>query len=315
MSNPVKLSVIIPVYNSEKTIGRLVGEVIDGLGSQYEIDVVLVNDGSKDGSEEVCVALYRKHRPRVHFYSLAKNVGEHNAVMAGLNRCRGDYAVIMDDDFQNPVSEVQKLVAEALRGQYDVVYSYYDDKKHSLFRNLGSWFHDRVATIMLKKPKDLYLSTFRIMNRFIINEVIKYDLPFPYIDGLILRTTDNIGKIKVLHKEREEGKSGYTLRKLISVWLNMFTNFSIVPLRMAIVLGFLFSTFGLLLGIAGFIEKIMNPGIPMGISALLVSISIFSGVQLIAIGMTGEYVGRIFLSQNKLPQFTVKKAYTDKASS
>lgn len=182
----LKTSIIIPVYNGAQSIGRLVDELIARLSPVFRIEIVLVNDCSPDNSEEVCIGITEKHPDFVSFYSLAMNVGEHNAVMAGLNKATGNYAIIVDDDFQNPVSEVIKLVGYMLSNNYDVVYTYYNDKKHSLFRNIGSGFNDRIANLMLKKPRHLYLSSFKIINRFLIDEVIKYDLPYPYIDGLIL---------------------------------------------------------------------------------------------------------------------------------
>ena len=303
------ISIIIPVYNGEKSIKKLVEELIKKITPEFNIEIILVNDCSPDNSEKVCISLFEKYRNIVKFYSLAKNVGEHNSVMAGLNNVSGDYAIIMDDDFQNPVIEVIKLISYTIKNSYDVVYTYYDKKKHSFFRNLGSHFNNLVANLMLKKPKTLYLSSFKSLSKFTINEIIKYNLPFPYIDGLILRTTNNIGKIKVEHQERKKGKSGYTLRKLISLWLNMFTNFSILPLRISIIVGFIFSLFGFGLGIQALIEKILNPDVPLGYTSLIVLISIFSGVQLIAIGMIGEYLGRVFLSQNKKPQYSIRKKY------
>ena len=279
------------------------------MGADHKLEIVLVNDCSKDNSEEICIALHQKYTEIVKFYSLAKNVGEHNAVMAGLNQATGDFIVIMDDDFQNPISEVIKLVQYAKGHSFDVVYTYYDRKQHHFLRNLGSRFNDKVANVMLKKPKDLYLSSFKLISKFLVKEIIKYDLPFPYIDGLILRTTDNIGKIQVHHQERNVGKSGYTLTKLISLWLNMFTNFSILPLRFAIFAGLIFALLGLFLGIETIIEKLSNPDMPVGFAALAVSIFIFSGVQLLSLGIIGEYVGRIKLSQNKRPQFTIRKKF------
>jgi len=305
----LKLSIIIPVYNAEKTIRRLVDELIKNLSVQYKLEIVLVNDNSIDHSEEICISLHEKFKDIVKFYSLAKNVGEHSAVMAGLSKSTGDYIIIIDDDFQNPISEIFKLVNTALKNNFDVVYSYYKTKRHSLFRNLGSWFNDKVANIMLQKPKDLYLSSFKILNRFLVNEIIKYQAPFPYIDGLILQVTDKIGKVEVEHHARQEGRSGYTFKKLISLWLNMFTNFSILPLRISIVLGFIFSLFGLALGIYTVIEKFLTPHIPVGFASLIVAVSVFAGVQLIMLGMIGEYVGRAFLSINKKPQYTIKKTY------
>jgi len=308
-TNNYLISIVIPVYNGEKSISRLVEDLIRKLTPEFNIEIILVNDCSPDNSEKVCISIFEKHRHIVKFYSLAKNVGEHNAVMAGLNNVSGDYVIIMDDDFQNPVSQVVKLISYAIQNSYDVVYTYYDKKKHSFFRNLGSHFNNLVANLMLKKPKDLYLSSFKILNRFLINEIIKYNLPFPYIDGLILRTTSNIGKINVKHQERKFGKSNYTFKKLILLWLNMLTNFSILPLRISIIIGFIFSLFGFILGIQALVEKIINPDIPIGYTSLIVIVSIFSGIQLIAIGMVGEYLGRVFLSQNKKPQYSIRKKF------
>jgi undecaprenyl-phosphate 4-deoxy-4-formamido-L-arabinose transferase len=308
-TSSMKLSVLIPVYNSERTIYRLVEEIIRDLGSIFKLEIILVNDNSRDGSEDVCIALFEKYKEYVKFYSLSKNVGEHNAVMAGLNKVTGDYIVIMDDDFQNPISEVVKLVNAAIDGKHDAVYSFYEMKKHSLARNIGSWFNDRVANLMLKKPKDLYLSSFKVINKFLVNEIVKYEAPFPYIDGIILQITDKIGQLQVEHSVREEGRSGYTLRKLVSLWLNMFTNFSILPLRVAIIVGLIFATFGLGLGVYTVIEKFLDPNVPVGFAGMFVSISIFSGIQLIMLGMVGEYIGRVFLSLNKKPQYTIRKAY------
>ena len=311
-TNKEKVSIVIPVYNGGNSIERLVAELIQELADTYSLEIVLVNDCSPDHSEKVCRSLAFKYSTIVSFYSLATNVGEHNAVMAGLNQTTGDFAVIMDDDFQNPVSEVIRLIDFALASEHDVVYTYYECKEHSNFRNMGSKFNDKVANLMLKKPKDLYLSSFKLINRFLIDEVIKYNLPFPYIDGLILRTTSNIGKLQVLHQQRKEGQSNYTFRKLVSLWLNMFTNFSILPLRISVFVGFTFSLIGFILGIYVVIEKITNPNIPLGYSSLIFVISIYAGIQLIAIGMVGEYLGRMFLSQNKKPQFSIRKSYNRK---
>jgi len=315
-SNPdvLKTSIVIPVYNGALSIGRLVDELITRLSPVFNIEIVLVNDCSPDNSEEVCIGITKKHPEFVSFYSLAMNVGEHNTVMAGLNKATGDYAIIMDDDFQNPVSEVIKLIDYMINSNYDVVYTYYEEKKHSIFRNLGSQFNDRVANIMLKKPKNLYMSSFKIINRFLIDEVIKYNLPYPYLDGLILRSTSNIGKIKVSHTERQIGKSNYTLKKLISLWMNMFTNFSILPLRISVILGFIFSFIGFLISVDAVIEKIYNPNVPQGYTFVVIIISFYAGIQLIAIGMVGEYLGRIFMAHNKKPQYSIRKSFNEKTA-
>jgi len=305
--NEYLLSIVIPVYNSTDTIGRLVDELVKILQVQINLEVILVNDDSKDASEDLCIQLHNKYPEILSLISLSRNVGEHNAVMAGLNYVNGDFTVIMDDDFQNPISEVIKLVNYIKDSNYDVVYTYYEKKNHAFYRNLGSDFNNRVANVMLRKPKDLYLSSFKILNRFTVNEIIKYTDPFPYIDGLILRVTSKIGKVKVEHHARLTGHSGYTFRKLIKLWSNMFVNFSILPLRISVILGHIFALFGFLFGLKTVIEKILNPDIPQGYSTIIVVVAIFAGIQLISIGMVGEYLGRLFLSQNKQPQYTVRK--------
>jgi glycosyltransferase involved in cell wall biosynthesis len=307
---PTKVSIVIPVYNGEQSIGRLTDELVSVLKELYDLEIVLVNDNSPDNSENVCEGLFKKYPGIVCFFSLAKNVGEHNAVMAGLNQATGDYMVIMDDDFQNPITEVVKLVNYATQNDCDVTYTYYRKKKHSFFRNLGSHFNDKVANVMLKKPKNLYLSSFKALNRFIVDEIKKYDLPYPYIDGLILRTTDKIAKVEVEHRERAIGRSGYTFTKLVRLWLNMFTSFSILPLRVSAIMGMIFSLLGLALGVFTVIEKLANPDLPIGYAATIVVISIFAGIQLLSLGMIGEYVGRIFMSFNKKPQYTIRKRFT-----
>ncbi|QJB58046.1 glycosyltransferase family 2 protein [Pseudodesulfovibrio sp. zrk46] len=305
----VKISIVIPVYNSEKTIRPLVDRLVNILPAPLEI--VLVNDGSKDASDEVCRKAQVAHPSVVTYVELSKNYGEHCAVMAGLNQSTGDYVVIMDDDFQNPPEEALKLVDAAQKGGHDVVYSYYNEKKHHFFRNLGSKFNGAVATLLLKKPKDLYLSSFKCINRFLVNEIIKYDGPYPYVDGLIFRITDKYGVVEVQHDARHTGESNYTLTKLVRLWMNMFFNFSLLPLRVATMLGAGLSGFALLYMVWISICKLFRPELPPGWSETVVLIALFSGAQLIMLGLLGEYVGRIFLSQNKTPQFCIRKVHKE----
>ncbi|MBL8829067.1 MAG: glycosyltransferase family 2 protein [Planctomycetaceae bacterium] len=300
-----ELSVVIPVYRGADTIGPLVDKLLEHLGDTYRLEIVLVNDGSPDHSAEVCRRLAHTHAA-VRFVNLARNFSEHNAVMAGLNHAQGDAIVIMDDDFQNPPGEVIKLVAELQRG-YDVVYSYYEKKRHSTWRNWGSKFNNLVASVMLDKPRDLYLSSFKALNRFTVEQITKYDGPYPYIDGLILQVTRSISRVLVEHDPRQTGKSGYTLRKLISLWLNMFTNFSVLPLRFASAVGFVFAFLGLVMGVYCLIERIQDPDQPVGWASLMVTVLVIGGVQLFALGMIGEYLGRLFLKQNGRPQFVVRE--------
>jgi undecaprenyl-phosphate 4-deoxy-4-formamido-L-arabinose transferase len=304
---PLKLSIVIPVYRGEKTVERLVRTLLENLGSLYALEIVLVNDGSPDDSATVCRRLAAE-LPLVKFLNLSRNFSEHNAVMAGLNFATGDYIAIMDDDFQNPPGEVVKLVSEAERG-FDVVYSCYAVKQHHPIRNLGSRLNNLAATMLLDKPRDLYLSSFKVISRFVVQELVKYDGPYPYIDGLILRFTRNYSQVLVEHHPRAEGRSGYTLRKLVSLWLNMFTNFSVLPLRLASLAGFGCAILGIVFGVGFAIEKLHNPELPAGWASVIVSLFFIGGIQLFALGMIGEYLGRLFLKDNGRPQFVVREKF------
>jgi len=304
-----KISIVIPVFNAESSITALVKQLIKEMQSRYALEIILINDYSSDDSHKQCLELFRQNNGIVKYVSLARNFGEHNAVMAGLNKVSGDYTVIMDDDFQNPVEEVIKLVDYMLNSDYDVVYTWYEEKKHKRWRNLGSRLNNYMANVLLNKPKHLYLSSFKCINQWLVKEIIKYDLPYPYIDGLILRATAHIGKLKVSHHSRKEGKSGYTFVKLLKLWSNMFTSFSVIPLRISIFVGLFFAITGFLFGIYSIIEHFMVPGLPPGFSLTITAIFTFAGIQLISLGMIGEYIGRIFISQNKHPQYTIKEEY------
>ena len=301
------ISIVIPVFNSSQTLRILAVNCIDTFNGIHNLEIILVNDYSSDESDEICNYLHETYKNIVKYIKLARNFGEHNAVMAGLNFANGDFVVTMDDDGQNPPNEALKLVNEALVSKTDVVFSKYSSKKHSFLRNLLSSANDIAASVMLKKPKGLYLCSFRVISKKVVKEIIKYDLPFPYVDGLILRATSNISTLSCTHEPRIHGKSGYTPRKLLRLWLNMFTSFSILPLRVATFLGMIFSVFGFAVGIFTIFERILNPNLPVGWATIAVLISFLGGVQLIALGVVGEYLGRIYLGANKQPQFIIEE--------
>jgi undecaprenyl-phosphate 4-deoxy-4-formamido-L-arabinose transferase len=306
VSKEIELSFVIPVYNGSKSIAEVVRNIKE-LTVNLAAEVILVNDGSDDASEETCNELAEELPDLVHFVHLARNFGEHNAVLAGLHESNGQYVAVLDDDGQNPPQEVLRMYEEIKRSGQDVVYGRYTSKHHSWFRNLGSWFTDRMANIMLRKPKTLYLSSFKVMNRFVVDEIIKYRGPFPYIDGLIYRTTHNLGQIDVQHQDRETGRSGYTLRKLVGLWLNMFLNFSIKPLRIAVLFGFFLSLFSVLLIIMTIVDKLwITQDLTVGIPTVLVCVIFFAGVQMLMLGCIGEYLGRLFLDNSGTPQFIVR---------
>ncbi len=304
-ARPLRVSVVVPVFNSEKTLEPLVARLEASLAKRYDLEVVLVNDGSADASGEACRRLAGRH-PWVRFVDLSRNFGEHNAVMAGLRYASGDCAVIIDDDFQNPPEEVAALV-EKLGEGYDVVFSSYQTKHHSLFRNFGSWLNNAAASVLLDKDRDLYLSSFKAINRFLIDELARYEGPYPYVDGLILRVTRNVAAVRVEHHPRAEGRSNYTPSRLLRLWLNMFTNFSILPLRIASLLGLLFALSGLVMAAVFALERLANPDLPAGWASVVVIVLVVSGVQLFALGMIGEYLGRLFLKDNGSPMYVARE--------
>ena len=301
----MKLSVVIPVYNSQDTIQPLVYSLFDVM-SDYDLEVVLVNDGSKDKSETICEQLAAENE-NVVFISLRKNSGEHNAVICGLNFCTGDYVAIIDDDLQNPPSEIIVLLNKAISGNYDIVYARYEIKQHSTIRNIYSKLHNACAVYLLKKPQDLYLSSFKVFKKEIAREIITYKGPFPYIDALILRCTDNIGTATVMHVSRQTGKSNYTLRKLISLYLNMFINFSFRPLRFITISGFIISVISFFATIYITLERFIIHDGPPGWSFLAILLLLLIGLVFVVIGVLGEYVGKILMALNNAPQFVIKK--------
>ncbi len=307
-NRPYTLSIVVPVYNGAASVGELV-QALEALDIPGGHEIVLVNDGSPDNSRDVCVELVKTAKIPVTLVDHARNYGEHNAVMTGLRHARGQWVINMDDDLQNPPSEVVRLLNYAQENKYEVVYTYYDEKQHAGWRNLGSQFTNWCATQLLDKPKDLYLSSFRCMSAFLVERILDYHGPFPYIDGLILQITRDIGRLKVQHLPRAIGRSNYTLRRLVRLWLNMFVNFSVMPLRLATVAGMVLAGIGLLGVIFVFIEAMIRRDTPPGWGSLMAAVLFLSGMQLMILGIFGEYLGRIYLTLNRKPQAIVRKIF------
>jgi undecaprenyl-phosphate 4-deoxy-4-formamido-L-arabinose transferase len=303
--NTYALSIVIPVYRGAASIGTLVDALAE-LQIPGGHEVILVNDGSPDNSGEVCRQLASRTDLPVTFLNLSRNYGEHNAVMAGLRHTRGEYVITMDDDLQNPISEVVRLFEHARAGGWDVVYTYYAEKKHAAWRNLGSRFANKVADILLDKPRGLYLSSFRCISAFVARSVTLYEGPFPYVDGLILQTTQHIDRIPVEHVARANGQSNYTLRRLVRLWLNLFVNFSAMPLRVSVVAGFAIGLLGLISFVVVIAEALLRAP-PPGWASLMAATLLLSGVQMVMLGILGEYLGRLFLTVNRKPQSLIRE--------
>lgn len=301
-----KVSFIIPCYRSEKTLESVVKEIRDTMQTltAYRYDIFLINDSSPDNTFEVIKKLCSQY-DNITGISLAKNFGQHSALMAGLRKSDGDIVVCLDDDGQTPANEVGKLLAGIEEGS-DVVYAQYDSKKHSAFRNFGSWMNDIMTRVMLGKPKDLHLTSYFAAKRFVVESMLDYEKSYPYIIGLVLRATKNITNVPVNHRSREVGASGYTMKKLLGLWFNGFTAFSILPLRIATVAGSICAGMGFLYGIYTIIKRFVNPAVPMGFSALMSAIVFFGGMIMLMLGLVGEYVGRIYISINNSPQYVIR---------
>jgi len=299
----VTYSVIIPVYNGAKTLEDLVSRIKKAFSSMgATCEIILIDDNSRDDSWAVIKRL-KRGCPSLRIIRLRRNFGQHNAIMCGLHFFRGDYVITIDDDLQIPPEEIPKLITGADQG-YDVVYGIYDHKQHNMIRNFGSFligcYYRRIFHMSNK------VSSFRIIKREVAQEIINYDKTFPYIDGLISWNTGNIGEVSVKHCPREAGISGYSIGKMVKLAFDMVTNFSAFPIRVASVLGVLFSLIGFILAIYFFLR--FGMGMPVtGYASMLVAVTIFSGVQLLTIGIIGEYIARVHLNINRKPQYVIKE--------
>lgn len=300
-----KISFVIPCYRSAYTIQDVVNEIKTTLNERLDYEVVLVNDSSPDNTFEVISNICKKDN-KVIGVNFAQNFGQHAALMAGLRQTTGDIVVCLDDDGQTPANEVFKLIDKIDEG-YDVVYAKYEDKKHTLFRNWGSKLNFKMAESLLNKPKDLYISSYFAARRFVVDQMLEYKNPYPYVIGLVLRVTKNITNVEVKHRARENGESGYTLKKLIALWVNGFTAFSVKPLRVASFTGVVVAIIGFISIIYTIINKIANPNVPLGWSSTMAVLLILGGLILGVLGMIGEYIGRIYICINNSPQYVIKE--------
>lgn len=312
------ISFVIPCYNSTNTVGAVVDEIHTVMRTDlgcYDYEIILVNDGSPDGTTFDAIREIVSRDDHVKGINLARNFGQPSAVMAGLNKTVGDYVVCGDDDGQTPFLELPALMEKIEEG-YDVVEARYAVReKRSLFRRIGTGLNEGMATWLIAKPKGLELTTYWVVRRYVADEMIAYRNPYPYLGGLMLRTTQNACNVDVSHRERLSGKSGYNLKKMIELWLNGFTNFSVKPLRLMTVFGVIIAILGFLMGIYYIVHKILNPNVSGGFSSIMSVMLLMFGVILFFMGLIGEYVGRIYISLNRAPQFVIKEYIGEKEKS
>lgn len=303
----MKYSFVIPCYNSANSIEDVVKEIQDKMVEMRETsyEIILVNDCSRDNTEQVIFRLAEQSNIRA--MSFARNAGQDSACLAGYRASQGDFIISLDDDGQTPANEVDKLIDKLNEG-YDVVIAHYPNKHHSGFRNWGSRVNDYMERSLLGKPKDLYIGSYFIARRFVINTITNYQNPYPYIRGLLLTSTSRIANVDVHHRNRKVGTSQYTISKLLKLWMNGFTNFSVKPLRISTMIGFGFALFGFIFAIYAVVRKLTHPEINAGWASLMAMMSVLGGVILIVNGITGEYIGRMYISMNNVPQYVIRES-------
>lgn len=301
------LSIIIPCYCSGNNIRKVVSDIDETLKDKnMSYEIIMVNDSSPDDTFEIIDDI-AKNRDNTYAIDLARNSGQHAAIMAGFNYAKGKMIATCEDDGQTEVSIIPQLIDKLNEG-YDVAAPEYKDRgKRSLFRRFGSACATAMANWMIPRPKGILVPIFFVAKRFVVKEIIRYNQPYPYLEGLILRSTFNIALIEARQNERLEGKSGYTLKKMISLWLNGFTSFSIKPLRISIIFGIISAVVGALAGLGVIIRKLVEPDVLIGWSSTIAIMLLMFGVAFVILGMIGEYVGRIYLCINKTPQFVVRQ--------
>jgi undecaprenyl-phosphate 4-deoxy-4-formamido-L-arabinose transferase len=302
-----KVSFVIPCYRSENTLEGVILEIKEAMNKlgKYTYEVILINDSSPDNTWKTIERLSVENE-NIIGVNFSKNFGQHAALMAGMRETTGDYVVCLDDDGQTPANEVDKLLS-ALEEGADAVYARYGNKKHSLFRNFGSRVNDMMTRIMLGKPKELFISSYFGVKRFVVEDMVRYQNSYPYVIGLVLRATKNIVNVDVTHREREEGRSGYTLKKLLGLWFNGFTAFSVTPLRIATVIGVFCAVLGFAYGLYLFIRRLVDPNMVMGFSSIMCTILFVGGMLMIMLGLVGEYIGRIYICLNNSPQYVIRE--------
>jgi len=301
----VKISIVVPVYNSEECVVALCEEVDKAFADFKEYELILVNDKSWDNSWARITEMCNKN-PKVIGISLRKNFGQDSALLAGLRIAKGDYVVIMDDDLQHSPSDIFKLYTECVKG-YDVCFALFDDKMQKAWKNMGSWLNGKLSEKLLNKPKEIYLSPFKMIKKEVVQEIIKYPGSYPYIDATLLTVTSNLTQVHVEHHKRYKGRSNYSFMRSMIVLINHATNYSVYPLRLVTMFGVGAAVFSFILGIIYLVQYIYGSHRVEGWITIIILLIFFGGLILLSLGLMGEYIGRVFMSVNNKPQYVIEK--------
>lgn len=302
-----KISFVIPCYGSENTIEAVIDEIIDIVSqkSEYDYEIIAVNDCSPDNVLDKLYYL-SKNNKKVKAINFAKNMNRPGAVMAGLNYAKGDYVVVMDDDGQCPMNNFWQLLKPLLDG-HDVSIARYPERKQSIFKDFGTLVNKKMTQFILDRPKDMQFTNFMVMKSYIVKEITNYKNPYPYYTGLLLRTTSDIINVQMDERERFSGSTTFTFGKMLGMWLNGLTAFSIKPLRLSSLVGVICAIIGFIFGIVTIIRKLVVPNISVGWSSTVSIMLFIGGLIMLMLGMIGEYIGRIYISINNSPQYVVKE--------
>lgn len=303
-----KISFCIPCYRSAKTIIPVIEEIDKFMlprSNEYSYEVVAVVDGSPDNVFDV-LRNYSINKKYIKVVNFSKNFSQANARMATIRYATGDYLVCLDDDGQCPMSKVWDLL-QPLFEDRDVSIADYPHKKQSAFKNFGSRLNKLMIQLLMDVPKNFKMSNFFAMKKFIAKQILEYTNPYPYLTGLIVQTTKNIAYVEMEERDRAEGTTGYTFSKLIKLWMNGFTAFSVVPLRVSSIVGVICAIIGFIFGIVTIIRKLVVQNISVGWSSTVSIMLFIGGLIMLMLGMIGEYIGRIYISINNSPQYVVKE--------
>ena len=301
------ISFAIPCYRSEHTVLPVIEEIISvmKMESAFDFEIVAVVDGSPDNVFKI-LSDYALNDNRIKIIRLSKNFGQNNARIAALRYSSGDYVVCLDDDGQCPMDHFPEMLSAVVK-EYDVVVADYPKKKQSFFKNFGSYINKLTTRILLDVPKNFRFSNFYVMRRFLVNQILEYENPYPFMSGLISQATKNIAYVPMEERERSSGSTGYTLKKLVSLWLNGLTAFSVIPLRISSVMGLVCSMFGFIFGIVTVIRKLFISNIAIGWNSTVAIQLFIGGLIMLMLGIIGEYLGRIYISINNAPQYVVRE--------